>query len=252
MKDYYIGLDIGTDSVGWAVCDTDYKLCKFKGNSMWGIRLFDESNTAEERRTFRTGRRRGERKRQRIEWLQMLFNTEISGKDPAFFQRLKESNLYLEDKSVNTPYAVFADKDFTDIDFHKKYPTIYHLRKELIENKAPHDVRLVYLALHNLIKSRGHFLFENLETDFQSAMSFDTLVNDWLDFLNEEYEITIQCSDYTLFSSILKDKTKNKTTKSSEIYKLLNLTKKENQHEMCVAPIIRLISLKGFKQKNTA
>ena len=31
-KEYYLGLDIGTDSVGWAVCDTDYKIPKFKGN----------------------------------------------------------------------------------------------------------------------------------------------------------------------------------------------------------------------------
>ena len=25
-ENYYLGLDIGTDSVGWAVTDTDYKL----------------------------------------------------------------------------------------------------------------------------------------------------------------------------------------------------------------------------------
>ena len=48
-KEYYLGLDIGTDSVGWAVCDTDYKIPKFKGNAMWGIRLFEKSNSAEER-----------------------------------------------------------------------------------------------------------------------------------------------------------------------------------------------------------
>ena len=33
--DYYAGFDIGTDSVGYAVADTDYNLCKFKGNAMW-------------------------------------------------------------------------------------------------------------------------------------------------------------------------------------------------------------------------
>ena len=38
-KEYYLGLDIGTDSVGWAVCDTDYKIPKFKGNAIWGIML---------------------------------------------------------------------------------------------------------------------------------------------------------------------------------------------------------------------
>ena len=29
--DYYLGLDMGTDSVGWAVTDMDYRIPKFKG-----------------------------------------------------------------------------------------------------------------------------------------------------------------------------------------------------------------------------
>lgn len=65
-KDYYLGLDIGTDSVGWAVCNPYYQILKFKGNSMWGIRLFDESCSAEKRREFRSSRRRNQRKRERI------------------------------------------------------------------------------------------------------------------------------------------------------------------------------------------
>ena len=71
-NDYYTGFDIGTDSVGYAVADTDYNLCKFKGNAMWGVDLFEESNSAAERRTLRSARRRGLRKRNRIEWLQMI------------------------------------------------------------------------------------------------------------------------------------------------------------------------------------
>lgn len=88
--DYYTGFDIGTDSVGYAVADTDYNLCKFKGNAMWGVDLFEESNSAAERRTLRSARRRGLRKRNRIEWLQMLFDEEISKVDNAFYQRLKK------------------------------------------------------------------------------------------------------------------------------------------------------------------
>lgn len=33
-KNYYVGLDIGTDSVGYAVTDEQYNLCKFKGEPM--------------------------------------------------------------------------------------------------------------------------------------------------------------------------------------------------------------------------
>lgn len=169
MKEYYIGLDIGTDSIGWAVTDTQYNVLKFRGNSMWGVRLFDESKTAQERRMFRAARRRNLRRRKRLDLLEMLFDKEISAKDVSFFKRLKESSLYYEDKSVGTTYAVFADKDYTDKDYYKQYPTIYHLRADLIKNPAEHDVRLVFLALHHLIKNRGHFLFDNLSvTDIES------------------------------------------------------------------------------------
>ena len=49
-SDYYIGLDVGTNSVGWAVTDKEYNIPKFKGNAMWGIRLFDEAKDASGRR----------------------------------------------------------------------------------------------------------------------------------------------------------------------------------------------------------
>ena len=81
---YYIGLDIGSDSVGWAVTDGEYQVKRCKGNAMWGIRLLDESNTAAERRGFRAQRRRIQRTKERIDYLEMLFNEEISKKDIAF------------------------------------------------------------------------------------------------------------------------------------------------------------------------
>lgn len=31
VKDYYIGLDVGTSSVGWAVTDTEYNLVRKHG-----------------------------------------------------------------------------------------------------------------------------------------------------------------------------------------------------------------------------
>ena len=36
-KKYYLGLDIGTDSVGYAVTDTEYRLLKFHGSDAWGV-----------------------------------------------------------------------------------------------------------------------------------------------------------------------------------------------------------------------
>ena len=53
---YYIGLDVGTNSVGWAVSDPEYNVLRFKGNSMWGARLFEEAKPAADRRAARIAR----------------------------------------------------------------------------------------------------------------------------------------------------------------------------------------------------
>lgn len=243
MKDYYVGFDIGTESVGWAVSDFYYNLCKFHGKSMWGYELFDECNTAVDRRTFRNSRKRIDRKRQRIAWLQMLFDEEISKVDISFFQRLKESNLYLEDKSTNVPYAVFADKNYTDVDYHNAYPTIYHLRKDLIESEDPHDIRLVYLALHHLIKNRGHFLFDNLNSDYDSDSSFDFLYDDLVTYLSEEMGIVLECSDSSNVADVLKDKSKSRSVKKKELSNYFQITKKNNPQEVEI--ITLLCGLKG-------
>lgn len=243
MKDYYVGFDIGTESVGWAVSDFYYNLCKFHGKSMWGYELFDECNTAVDRRTFRNSRKRIDRKRQRITWLQMLFDEEISKVDISFFQRLKESNLYLEDKSTNVPYAVFADKNYTDVDYHNAYPTIYHLRKDLIESEDPHDIRLVYLALHHLIKNRGHFLFDNLNSDYDSDSSFDFLYDDLVTYLKEEMGIVLECSDSLNVADVLKDKSKSRSVKRKELCNYFQITKKNNPQEVEI--ITLLCGLKG-------
>ena len=236
-KDYYIGADIGTDSVGWAVTDTEYRLKKFKGNAMWGVRLLDESNTAEERRGFRTAVRRSKRKRDRIEWLQSLFAEEIAKVDISFFQRLKESNLYLEDKSAAVPYAVFADEDFTDKDYHRLYPTIYHLRKDLIENGDPHDVRLVYLALHHLIKHRGHFLFESLSSE--EVNSFEIVLESLNETLSDELGFCLESEDISAFGEALKSKQLNKTAKYNRLLALCDVNKKEEPQK---AEAIALLS----------
>lgn len=85
MSDYFMGLDLGTGSLGWAVTDTEYKIIRAHGKALWGVRLFDGANTAEERRGFRTARRRLDRRNWRIELLQELFDAEINKIDPGFF-----------------------------------------------------------------------------------------------------------------------------------------------------------------------
>ena len=231
VKDYYIGLDIGTDSVGWAAVDESYNLLKFNQKAMWGIHLFDESDTAQDRRAFRASRRRLARRKERLSLLEMLFGNEIGKIDPAFFQKLRESNLYPEDKTVKTPYSVFSDKGYTDIEYHNQYPTIYHLRRELIENTEKHDVRLVFLAVHHIIKHRGHFLFDSLDVD--GIKDFNSVFEVMTNYINDNYldgeNKKLTCSDTAHLSEVLKDKRLSKTKKTAEIAALFGVTKKEKQ-----------------------
>ncbi len=165
MRKYYIGFDIGTDSIGWATTDEEYNLLKARGQDFWGTYLFDSAETAQNRRLSRTARRRLARKNQRVKLLQELFAAEIVNKDACFFERLKNSKYTVADKTDNVRYEdnLFHDDGFTDKDFHEKYPTVYHLRKAFLDEESAskiYDVRLLYLAVSHILKNRGHFLFD--------------------------------------------------------------------------------------------
>ena len=224
LKEYYIGLDIGTASVGWAVTDESYNIPKFNGKKMWGVRLFDDAKTAEERRTQRSSRRRLNRRKERINLLQNLFATEISKVDPNFFLRLDNSDLYREDKDekLKSKYTLFNDKDFKDRDYHKKYPTIHHLIMDLIEDEGKKDVRLLYLACHYLLKNRGHFIFEGQK--FDTKNSFDKSINDLKIHLRDEYNIDLEFNNEDLIK-IITDTTLNKTNKKKELKNIVGDTK---------------------------
>ena len=158
-KTWYLGLDIGTASVGWAATDTEYKIIRKNKKRLWGVRLFEEATTAEERRGYRSSRRRLARRKWRLNLLEELFTQEISKIDSNFFLRLKESQYHYEDKTHQVPYAIFNDKDYTDKDYYKEYPTIYHLRTKLMYEDNP-DIRKVFLEIHHILKNRGHFLLQ--------------------------------------------------------------------------------------------
>jgi CRISPR-associated protein, csn1 family len=185
-KPYSIGLDIGTNSVGWAVITDDYKVpskkMKVLGNTdkhfikknLIGALLFDEGTTAEDRRLKRTARRRYTRRKNRLRYLQEIFSEEISKLDSSFFHRLDDSFLVPEDKR-GSKYPIFATLA-EEKEYHKNFPTIYHLRKQLAESNEKADLRLIYLALAHMIKYRGHFLYEE---------SFDIKNNDIQKIFNE-------------------------------------------------------------------
>lgn len=237
--DYYLGLDIGTDSVGYAVTDEEYHVLKFHGKSMWGSRLFETAKTAEERRQFRTGRRRIQRRTDRIQLLQELFAEEISKTDPGFFQRMKDSRFLAEDKENWQPYSLFHDKEYTDREFYQDFPTIYHLRKALIESKQKYDIRLIYLAVHHIIKHRGHFLFQG---SMDAATSFSVTYQTFCQCMQDELDLELNCTSAEQLEELLKDKRISKLDKKRQILQLFQCTKKDKQ---LTAVIGLLCGLKG-------
>lgn len=159
---YSIAVDIGTNSIGWAIIGEDYILLKINRHDAWGVILFDSAETAATRRGYRSSRRRIERRRERIRLLQELLAEEVGAVDEKFYVRLKESSYHLGEGRYfrSNRYNLFEDKDYTDVQYFHDYPTIYHLRERLVKDDSKADIRLVYLALHHIIKYRGHFLNE--------------------------------------------------------------------------------------------
>lgn len=235
---YYVGVDAGTNSVGWAVTDHEYNLLKFKGKHMWGVRLFEEAKDASVRRMARGNRRRLERTKKRLELLEVLFNNEIVKNDPSFFIRLHDSNLYQEDKTDKTcSYSLFNDSDFSDVDYLKKYPTIYHLRKELIESKEPHDPRLVFLATHHILKNRGHFLFDTADTE---TKTIDEAIFDFKDYL-DSCDIKFNPNDIDAFKEVLSNRD-NPTNKEKCLLDAYGDIDKNGDGQFDLKLIIKLLS----------
>lgn len=161
-KEIFLGLNIGSDTVGYAVMDSQYNLERFKGSDAWGVSVFEKGSLSGERKSYRSLRRRTNRKKQRVRLLQEIFANEIARVDEGFFERLSKSYLWRDE--ADSPYILFNDVDYTDKQYMENYPTIHHLICDLMHSKEPHDVRLVYLACSWLLSNRGHFI-TNLSLD---------------------------------------------------------------------------------------
>ena len=215
----YLGLNVGTNSIGYAVTDEQYRLLKFNGNDAWGSIVFDAASSNEDRRNHRLVRRNLDRRQQRIVWLQEIFAKEISKVDDRFFIRLSESFRWRED--VQDRYVFFNDKEYTDVQYMKEYPTIHHLICELMDNKAPHDVRLVYLACAWLIAHRGHFL-NNLNVEkLDEIMDISSVYQNFINYFTENgYKRPCGEIDVSALAEALKRRS-GVTAKTKELLKIL-------------------------------
>lgn len=248
-KEYYIGLDMGTNSVGWAVTDTEYNLMRAKGKDLWGVRLFTEAQPAVNRRTKRVQRRRIEREKARKAMLKLFFSDAIDAVDPGFFQRLDESFLQYEDRSDSNKQmnALFNDGGYTDLDYYNEYPTIFHLRKALLHEDREFDVRLVYLAILNMFSHRGHFLNTNMSSDDDRDNNFDSAWRELIDAfeasqLSNNKEINnisalLDMTKYPEIKQIIGDRGKTRSSKFDALRDLLGVPKSE-KHTCAVLKLV--------------
>ena len=230
-KKYSIGVDIGVGSVGWAAIDENYDLLNYRGKNSFGVRLFDSSETAETRRLQRGARRRYGRRIKRIQILQELFFDHLNISSD-FFPVLKETvdkswsnENNFEKKSL---YEVMQEIGYSKDEINEKFPTIYHLRRYLMSNDEKVDKKLIYLAIHNLVKFRGHFLYDNL--DMSKGTGNQEILERVKTFLEEaSLNVNIENSSFSddtirEIYEILKDE---KETRKDRITKIIRITGKE-------------------------
>lgn len=220
---YNIGLDMGTGSVGWAVTDQDGNLYRFKGKPTWGSRLFTSAESAATARTYRGQRRRYDRRRQRLNLLQQMFQPEMEKTDSDFFVRLNQSRLWKDDPQrfgeytwplFNKKHPLIIDgKEITEPVYYGMFPTIYHLRFWLMQQTNQVDIRLIYLAFHNIVKTRGNFLYQDMGTALtaknadisKSIDEFAAAFEDWQGSLDEESPLKGAVVDADVLEAALND-----------------------------------------------
>ena len=233
QRNYSIGLDIGTSSVGWAVIDSDnYEVLKdnvkryehnlitgedrikSKKKALWGARLFEEAQPAVSRRNARNMRRRYDRRRKRIKLLQDIFRDEINKVDAQFFEKLQTS--FFSPKDFNNRKINLTEFDKLNIfsnnkrnGIGKKYPTIYHLRNDLVNNSEQKDIRLVYLALHHIIKYRGNFLYD-VDTFDADNINIGDKLKEVFELIDDKELFGLNTNvDYRNLENIILEKSKN-------------------------------------------
>lgn len=222
-RKYSIGLDIGVGSVGWACMTPDFRIPKFNGRYAIGVREFESAETAESRRIQRGTRRRYNRRIRRIQLLQQTLSP-LFKNDPNFFIQNDEeekhfwrhSNQFENNSLSETLQKLGKNKRY--------YPTIYHLRHDLIQNTKEFHPRLIYIAIHNLVKFRGHFLNENM------TWNRNDNDEDLLDLLKEFFielevhaypSLDLDVEQYDSIIKILESDNYTNSDKRTEILKII-------------------------------
>lgn len=219
-RKYYIGLDMGTSSIGWAVTYDNYRLVQKRKMYLWGVRLFDEAQSAEERRKFRRQRRTINKRNWRLHLLKQELRALVMKEDPEFFMKIKNS--YLK----STKHTLFTDTNYNDIDYYREFPTIYHLRFALTNILKCNEYlkrnlyyRFLFLASHDILKTRGHFN-HNGNLNFKNLKNIESVdeISKAIELINDEfdYELINKERFINLYNQYQKTREVNSRSKDKE------------------------------------
>lgn len=166
----------------------------------------------------------------------MIMSDMVLEVDSSFFIRLEKTTfLDKEDKKAilkdnyKMNYNLFCDEDYNDKKYFKDYPTIYHLRKKLCESDEKADPRLIYLALHHIVKYRGNFLYEGQELHLEPSNKEEDL-KILFDILGKNNDTVYDISEEQI-QFILKTVVENisKTAKVDECMSQLKLNSEDKK-----------------------
>jgi CRISPR-associated endonuclease Csn1 len=247
-ENYNIGLDLGSDSVGWACVDSNNNIIVKNKKNMWGSRLFDQALSKKDTRLHRSSRRHYLRRKIRINYLNNFVADDMNIVDPEFFNKMDESFKVYQDREKDSNGLSWALQFFksrndllkaTSDNLGNRLPTIYHLRNYCMQDNKV-DFRIVYLCLHHILKYRGNFLYEGQEFNIDK-FNLDNMLKDFFDLVRDNIVFDLPTEiDYEKIKKIINDKTYiindekkfyNTSKKIDDIIKLFNFDKKSKPIE---------------------
>ncbi len=188
-----LGLDIGITSVGWSLIDD-------KSNELveFGVRKFEEATPAQDARINRSSRRNNRRKSWRKEQLKDAFV------DFGIFSK----NIYSDD------FLTFT-KEYEGVMIRDN--TIYHTRYRGLSEML--TKRELFLSLYNIVKTRGHFLIEEVDFLGDATITKEDLYKRLQDII--EVHVILQENKLEEFKDDIIDRLITGKIPSREITKLL-------------------------------
>ncbi len=154
--------------------------------------------------------------------------------DPNFFCSMTESYLWADDKRYGSSFEALCNQYFSHderlSDQGKlRFPTIYHLRKYLMQTDEQVDIRLVYLALHHMMKYRGHFLIEDKSLSAKnanSAAAIDVFLSALADYTSQrDIAFDTDGIDRNALRNQLEESTESRSARRDAIVSTLGLGK---------------------------